>query len=96
VCTRNDHHVEAGQPGRTLANGDLLRIDAINPDGLLVRRALDADPGTGRRCWTDRQFLYARFEEAELGYTVTDHTAQGRTVRTGLAVITGTEDRRHA
>jgi len=31
-----------------------------------------------------------------LGYAVTDHTAQGRTVHTGLAVITGTEDRQHA
>ena len=44
VCTRNDHSVEAGEPGRTLANGDLLRIDAVTADGLLVRRALDADP----------------------------------------------------
>jgi hypothetical protein len=96
VCTRNDHSVEAGVPGRTLTNGDLLRIDAILPDGLLVRRALDADPGTGRRRWTDRQFLYAHYEEAQLGYAVTDHVAQGRTVRTGLAVITGTEDRQHA
>ena len=96
VCTRNDHSVEAGEPGRTLANGDLLRIDAITDDGLLVRRALDADPVTGRRRWTDRQFLYASYEDAELGYAVTDHTAQGRTVHTGLAVITGTEDRQHA
>ena len=40
ICTRNDHQVEAGEPGRTLANGDLLRIEAITPDGLLVRRAL--------------------------------------------------------
>ena len=29
TCTRNDHSVEAGEPGRTLANGDLLRIEAI-------------------------------------------------------------------
>ena len=29
ICTRNDHTVEAGEPGRTLANGDLLRIEAI-------------------------------------------------------------------
>jgi hypothetical protein len=96
VCTRNDHHVEAGEPGRTLANGDLLRIDIVTPGGLLVRRALDADRATGRRRWTDRQFLYAHFEEAELGYAVTDHTAQGRTVHTGLAVVTGAEDRQHA
>ena len=29
ICTRNDHAIEAGEPGRTLANGDLLRIEAI-------------------------------------------------------------------
>ena len=96
VCTRNDHRVEAGEPGRTLANGDLLRIEAVTGDGLLARRALDADPQTGQRRWTDRQFLYAHYQDAELGYAVTDHTAQGRTVHTGLAVITGTEDRQHA
>src|SRR5689334_7272626 len=33
---------------------------------------------------------------AELGYAVTDHAAQGRTVHIGLAVITGAEDRQHA
>ena len=26
LCTRNDHTVHASEPGRTLANGDLLRI----------------------------------------------------------------------
>jgi hypothetical protein len=96
ICTRNDHSVEVGEPGRTLANGDLLRIDAITAGGLLVRRALDADPRTGQRRWTDRPFLYAGYQDAELGYAVTDHAAQGRTVHTGLAVITGTEDRQHA
>ena len=96
ICTRNDHTAEAGEPGRTLANGDLLRIEAITPDGLLVRRALDADPRTGQRRWTDRHFVFKNHEDAELGYAVTDHTAQGRTVHTGLAVITGTEDRQHA
>jgi hypothetical protein len=75
VCTRNDHRVDAGEPGRTLANGDLLRIDDITPGGLLVRLALNADRATRRRRWTDQQFLYARFEEAELGYAVTDRTA---------------------
>ena len=96
ICTRNDHQVEAGEPGRTLANGDLLRIDAATPDGLLVRRALTPDPRTGQRRWTARAFRYAGYQDAELGYAVTDHAAQGRTVHTGLAVITGTEDRQHA
>jgi hypothetical protein len=96
LCTVNDHHLEAGEPGRTLANGDLLRIDAVTPGGLLVRRALDTDRRTGRRRWTDRQFLYASCQEAELGYAVTGHVAQGRTVRAGLAVLTGSETRQHA
>ena len=96
ICTRNDHAVEAGEQGRTLANGDLLRINAVTGGGLIVRRALDADPRTGQRRWTTRNFLYPGYRDAELGYAVTDHAAQGRTVHTGLAVITGTEDRQHA
>src|SRR5205823_7214617 len=89
ICTRNDHTVEAGEPGRTLANGDLLRIEAVTSNGLLVRRALDADPATGQRRWTSRPFPYAGYRDAELGYAVTDHVAQGRTVTAGLAVICG-------
>ncbi|MGH7734812.1 MAG: AAA family ATPase, partial [Gemmatimonadales bacterium] len=91
TCTRNDHTVEAGAPGRTLANGDLLRIQAVTGAGLIVRRALDADPATGQRRWTDRTFLYQDHGDAELGYAVTDHVAMGRTVTAGLAAITGTE-----
>jgi hypothetical protein len=83
ICTQNDHTVEAGEPGRMLANGDLLRIDAVTGGGLVVRRALDADPRTGQRRWTGRPFLYAHYRTAELGYAVTDHVAQGRTVHTG-------------
>jgi conjugative relaxase-like TrwC/TraI family protein len=96
IATRNDRTLEAGEPGRMLANGDLLRIDAVTTGGLLVSRALDTDRQTGRRRWTDQQFLYAHFGDAELGYAVTDHVAQGRTVTAGLAVIAGTEDRQHA
>ena len=96
ICTRNDHTTEAGEPGRTLANGDLLRIEAVTREGLIVRRALDADPRTGQRRWTERRFLFNSYENSELGYAITDHAAQGRTVHTGLAVITGTEDRQHA
>jgi hypothetical protein len=95
VATANNHRVQAGEPGRMLANGDLLRIEAITRHGLIVRRALDADPRTGERRWTDRTFVFAGYHDAELGYAVTDHVAQSRTVYTGLAVITGTEDRQH-
>jgi hypothetical protein len=40
--------------------------------------------------------VFKNHKDAELGYAVTDHAAQGRTVTAGLAVITGTEDRQHA
>ena len=96
VCTRNDHTVQAGEPSRTLANGDLLRIEAVTPAGPLVGRALDADPATGQRRWTGQQFLYPGYGEAGLGYAVTGHVAQSRTVTVGLAVIAGTEDRQRA
>jgi conjugative relaxase-like TrwC/TraI family protein len=96
VCTKNDHSVEAGEPSRTLANGDLLRIEAVTKRGLVVRRALDTDPQTGQRRWTERNFAYRDYRNSELGYAVTDHVAQSRTVHTGLALFTGTEDRQHA
>ena len=96
VCTKNDHSVEAGESGRTLANGDLLRIEHVTERGLVVRRALDADPRTGQRWWTDRNFVYRDCRNSELGYAVTDHVAQSRTVHTGLALISGIEDRQHA
>jgi ATP-dependent exoDNAse (exonuclease V) alpha subunit len=96
ICTQNDRTVQAGEPGRTLANGDLLPIEAVTEEGLIVRRALDADPATGQRRWTDRHFLFADYKNSELGYAVTIHVAQGRTVTAGLAVIGGTEDRPHA
>ena len=97
VCTRNDHTVEAGEPGRTLANGDLLRIDAITAGGPARPPRPGRRPGD-RAAPLDRPHSSCTrtTPNAELGYAVTDHAAQGRTVHTGLAVITGTEDRQHA
>src|SRR5260370_5412504 len=79
ACTRNDHSTEAGEPGRTLANGDLLRIEAVTAGGLVVRRALDADPATGQRRWTHRTFLYSDYSAAGLGHSATRHVPHGRT-----------------
>ena len=62
ICRRNDHAVEAGEPGRALANGDVLRIEAITSRGLMVRRLLEADPATGQRRFTDRAFRYAGYQ----------------------------------
>jgi hypothetical protein len=93
VCHENDRGVEAGEPGRMLANGDLLRIEEVRGRGLLVRRAVDCDPVTGERRWTDRAFTYSGYDTADLGYAVTGHSAQGRSVQVGIPVVTGTEDR---
>ena len=93
ICRRNDHRLEAGEPGRALANGDVLRIEAITSSGLMVRRLLEADPGTGQRRFTERAFCYAGYQSSDLAYAITGHSAQGATVHTGIALVTGTEDR---
>ena len=93
ICRANDHHLEAGEPGRALANGDILRIEAITRRGIMVRRLLDPDPATGQRRFTDRSFRYTGYQSADLAYAVTGHSAQGATVHTGIALVTGAEDR---
>jgi hypothetical protein len=93
ICRANDHHLEAGEPGRALANGDVLRIEAITRRGIMVRRMLDPDPATGQRRFTAQAFRYTGYQTSDLAYAVTGHSAQGATVHTGIALVTGTEDR---
>jgi hypothetical protein len=93
ICRRNDHTLEAGEPGRALANGDVLRIEAITIGGVMVRRLLGPDPATGQRRFTGQVFCYRDYRCADLAYAITGHAAQGGTVHTGIALVTGTEDR---
>jgi len=93
ICRDNDHRLEAGEPGRSLANGDVLRIEAITRSGIMVRRMLDPDPATGQRRFTAQAFRYAGYQSADLAYAITGHSAQGATVHTGIALVTGSEDR---
>jgi TrwC relaxase/AAA domain len=93
ICRANDHRLEAGEPGRAVANGDVLRIEAITRRGIMVRRMLDPDPATGQRRFTDRAFRYTGYQSSDLAYAVTGHSAQGATVHTGIALVTGSEDR---
>ena len=93
ICRDNDHTLQAGEPGRMLANGDVLRIEAITRDGLTVRRLLGTDPHTGQRRFTAQAFRYRGYQTANLAYAITGHSAQGATVHTGIALVTGTEDR---
>ncbi len=93
ICRDNDHTLAAGEPGRGLANADVLRIEAITPTGIMVRRLLEPDPNTGQRRFTDRAFHYHDYQTCDLAYAVTGHSAQGGTVHTGITLVTGNEDR---
>ena len=93
ICRQNDHAIEAGEPGRALANGDILRIEAITGPGVMVRRLIDPDTATGQRRFTTQAFPYPGYQSCDLAYAVTGHSAQGGTVHTGITLVTGTEDR---
>ena len=93
ICRRNDHSIQAGEPGRSLANGDILRIEAITGDAIMARRLLEPDRATGQRRFTDRAFRYTSYQSCDLAYALTGHSAQGATVHTGIALVTGGEDR---
>ncbi len=93
ICRQNDHEIEAGEPNRVLANGDILRIEAITQHGVMVRRLIDPDPATGQRRFTAQAFLYPGYHTTDLAYAITGHSAQGGTVHTGIALVTGSEDR---
>jgi hypothetical protein len=53
----------------------------------MVRRLFDPDPATGRA------FRYTGYQSADLAYAITGHSAQSATVQTGIALVTGTENR---
>ncbi len=94
IARQNDHKLEAGEDGRTLANGDVMRVESVAADGtLMVRRRTDRDPATGARGWSEGVFAFRDYAHAELGYATTAHSAQGLTVSVGLAVVTGQESR---
>jgi hypothetical protein len=94
MARRNASRIEAGEPGRALANRDVLRIASVA--GMLVEvQRLTGRDAAGRELWSApfriRQ-AYLR-EDAQLAYAVTFHAAEGQTVDSGIAVFTGEEDR---
>jgi conjugative relaxase-like TrwC/TraI family protein len=88
ITRENDHRLG-------VANGDTWRVEEIRPGGQVVmRKAVDADPATGERRYADHTVTYDDCQQsADLGYVVTGHSAQGRTVAWALALITGSETR---
>ena len=99
MARENDNRVDAGEDGRKLANRDVLRVVDTDADGsglrVLVERLTGRDLATGAEQWSapfeiNRSYLWG---SAQLAYAVSFHAAEGRTVDSGIAVITGQEDR---
>ncbi len=100
MARRNANQINAGQPGRTLANRDILRVVSTEAGlgGMLIQveRLTGRDAATGRELWSE-PFLLSRAylrADTQLAYAVTFHAAEGQTVDSGIAVFTGEEDRR--
>ena len=101
MARKNEATMEASQRGRALVNRDILRLVDADPHGTgmsaQVVRLMGRDE-SGRERWS-APFLvslsYLR-NEAHLGYAVTFHAAEGRTVDSAIAVFTGEEDRQAA
>lgn len=95
IARENDNSLEAGAPGRTLANGDLLRVEAITRDQVTVRRLTGHDEQTSQHTWS-RPFTISRAYAAascDLGYALTVHTVEGRTVGTGITLASDAQSR---
>jgi hypothetical protein len=88
VARENDNQLPAGEPGRTLANGDLLHVDAISGHELTVSRLTGYDQETGERTWSAPFHLRSSYaaDYCDLGYALTWHTVEGRTVSVGIAL----------
>jgi hypothetical protein len=95
MARQNDNHLDAGQPGRTLANGDLLRVDAIGAHDLTVCRRIRGDRAVAGREWS-APFVISRAyvqQNCDLGYAQTWNTIEGQTVSVGIALASGKRTR---
>jgi hypothetical protein len=99
MARRNASWAEAGEPGRCLVNRDVLRIVSTQAGvagiSVEVERLTGRDPATGQEKWSAPFLLSQMYlrDETHLAYAVTFHAAEGQTVDSGIAVLTGEEDR---
>ena len=98
IVARQNIRIEAGEPGRLLANRDVLRIDAWNGAGeerAAVVRRVTGRGRAGEALWSAPFELPEDYIEqhAELAYAGNVHVAQGRTVDTAHLVVDETAGR---
>ena len=88
IVARQNERITAGEPGRALANRDVLRIDGWKEVGeervAMVRRRIGRDPLTSEVRWSAPFELPETYVErhVQLGYAGNAHVAQSRTVGT--------------
>jgi conjugative relaxase-like TrwC/TraI family protein len=99
IIARHNERIQAGEPGRFLANRDLLQFEAWaqrrGERVAVVRRRTGPDPRTGQPSWTpvfQLSLAYLR-QHVQLGYAGNVHIAQSRTVGTGHLVVDETTGR---
>jgi conjugative relaxase-like TrwC/TraI family protein len=88
IARENDNQLDAGQVGRTLSNGDLLRVDAVGEHDMTVSRLIRPDNVGEERTWSAPFTIAQSYARAycDLGYAQTWHTVEGQTVAVGIAV----------
>ena len=99
IVARQNAPIRAGEPGRRLANRDVLRIEAWDEVGearvALVRRLAGRDPLTREVVWSESFELPEDYLErhVNLAYAGNVHVAQGRTVDTAHLLVDETAGR---
>jgi AAA domain len=88
VARQNDNRLHAGETGRTLANGDLLRVESIAEHKLMVSRLIRPDRAGAERTWSAPFAITRSYaaEHCDLGYALTWYTVQGQSVGVGIAL----------
>ena len=98
MTRRNDHQADAGADGRTLANRDLWKVDAVLPGGdATVRLVLGRDENDRVILGQPRTLAAAYLREhAQLAYGMTSYAVQGATFGgNGYAVVRPEDDREY-
>jgi ATP-dependent exoDNAse (exonuclease V) alpha subunit len=93
IARQDDNHLDAGQPGPTLAHGDRLQVRAISDAGLTVSRLIRPNPAAVATTWSAPFTITRSYAQTQcdLGYAQTWHTVEGQTVS---AAITLANDQR--
>src|SRR5262249_39355901 len=88
--------LQAGEPGRMLANGDLLRVEAISGDGVTVSRIVRTGPAGTAPGWSGPFCIRNRYAagHCDLGYALTWDTGEGRAASARVRVVSGQRPRR--